>query len=695
MEEERKTPVPARRMSLAVALMSAKRPSINHTAPKMKDENYIRMDHPENAAVQKRPGRLGALEMIRSLDPSRSHMEGRKIPNTEEHSSGNQFEEMSDSESERLLGLTAVSAVQEFRLYHQDIPHPATVLNLVADEQDRDIYSVFDELCNELLCALGDFEASLEEMTIWKDDFLTQTVPSNVKLQLTLLFSRLFRRQNHILDISIRKLENLQFQLNKFKSERRIVLWERLARRMLGNAEEIRTSHGNGCKNEQQDEAVLDLSVARQIQIARSHAPSRQNDYSQLQQESRPPSNLGGRHSAESEHHDRSRSRRRGGKKGKRSTTASVVSPNGNVRKTVVDDYKPGEVEIISDSEDDLDSYSSGSENSTTDDSAASDYEYFGNINSEELGETLSKFIGDSHESQSESTGLDTQKGCFSLQDVMELTLLHAQQLQLLQSEYEERISGLEASMEDLRRQHETSEMEHEQKIRQMQERAQRIAREYMRSVTEAPLQIPERENMAAEPSDEPYVLQEPDRDGKYGNSRKKSKKHSKIKRTVREQKNNSIRVEHSMKRNEYTVRKKPTFTSAPFAMSFLERLRWFTEEKLKNRTHLQGKFTALEMAANEERLEQLRLLNRGSMTEAPQPFNAEFLPYPGSLPVTKARDIWAEQGIATPWGGRFMQQGERDAQPLNILNLFDVAIRSEGRKDVGMAQREPSQNQS
>ena len=40
---------------------------------------------------------------------------------------------------------------------------------------------------------MGDLEASLEDMTTWKDDFLTQSVPSNVKLQLAILFARMLR----------------------------------------------------------------------------------------------------------------------------------------------------------------------------------------------------------------------------------------------------------------------------------------------------------------------------------------------------------------------------------------------------------------------------------------------------------------------------------------------------------------------
>ncbi|KAJ3107555.1 hypothetical protein HDU97_003860 [Phlyctochytrium planicorne] len=166
---EEKPPSVNRRMSLAVALSSTKRPSVYH-APIGNSMMCMRPEPLENITTPKRTGRLGALEIIKSLDQTTPEQK-RAAVNFETVEDGDE-----NLDADRWATLNATSSVNEFRSYQQDIPHPASVLNLVADEQDRDIYTVFDELCNELLCALGDFEASLEEMTIWKDDFLTQTV---------------------------------------------------------------------------------------------------------------------------------------------------------------------------------------------------------------------------------------------------------------------------------------------------------------------------------------------------------------------------------------------------------------------------------------------------------------------------------------------------------------------------------------
>ncbi|KAJ3107554.1 hypothetical protein HDU97_003859 [Phlyctochytrium planicorne] len=296
--------------------------------------------------------------------------------------------------------------------------------------------------------------------------------------------------------------------------------------------------------------------------------------------------------------------------------------------------------EYISDSDAKTESSSFDSEAEEDNESVTptDDYEFFGEIDNDLLNESILKFTNSADRNQEAGT-LDPEKGWFSLQDVMELTLLHAQQMQLLQSEYEERIAVLESTIEDLRKQHDQSEMDHEQKLKQMQERAQRIAREYMRSVTEAPLQIPE--NPTAEAvHDTPLhdVIREVE--PKPQSVKKKSKRSSRPSRASREaSKAAPSRVEMHFRRNEY---------------NFLERLRWFTEEKLKNRQHIQEKFNSIEIAANEERLDQLRLLRKGRSDQEPYAYGAEFLPYPGQPTGPKLRDVWAEQGVMMPWGGRF-----------------------------------------
>ncbi|KAJ3093431.1 hypothetical protein HK100_006615 [Physocladia obscura] len=203
-------------------------------------------------------GRAGAISLIKSLDPTLNS-------NSNSNSSNKLSKDIQTS------GLTADSDVHEFREFHDNIDHPATSLALIAEENDRQVHTEFDQLCNELLENLGDFEASLEELTLWKDDFMGQTVPSAIKLQLTLLFARLFRsksslhepmfelirqvrlysrpwmnkqsallelekdyqRQGHVLDVAIRKLEQLQLQIQRLKSDKKIALWERLCHKIF------------------------------------------------------------------------------------------------------------------------------------------------------------------------------------------------------------------------------------------------------------------------------------------------------------------------------------------------------------------------------------------------------------------------------------------------------------------------------
>jgi hypothetical protein len=101
-------------------------------------------------------------------------------------------------------------------------------------------------------------------------------------------------------------------------------------------------------------------------------------------------------------------------------------------------------------------------------------------------------------------------------------------------------------------------------------------------------------------------------------------------------------------------------FTSSYLAMSFMDRLRLFTEMALNKRKETREKFLHAEMAANEEKLIHTKLISKG---EHQRILTAEFMPAPGSVPNIKTKDIWAEQGnyskfyfkgIHMPWGGRF-----------------------------------------
>ncbi|RKO83035.1 hypothetical protein BDK51DRAFT_32153, partial [Blyttiomyces helicus] len=101
----------------------------------------------------------------------------------------------------------------------------------------------------------------------------------------------------------------------------------------------------------------------------------------------------------------------------------------------------------------------------------------------------------------------------------------------------------------------------------------------------------------------------------------------------------------------------------------------------LQKRNAVREKFKRLEIDANEERLAQARLLDSASrrpseVSAEPSFLPAEFMPMPGTVPPHRLKDVWAEQGINMPWGGRFTV-AQKDLEDINILNLFDVAIRT------------------
>jgi hypothetical protein len=99
-----------------------------------------------------RPGRLAALNVIRSMDngneqdstiplPARSHLNSH---------------------------LSMDSDIEDFQLFMTETRHPAIVIDVLSDPHDKTIVSEFDELCNELLSCLGELEISIEELTLFK-----------------------------------------------------------------------------------------------------------------------------------------------------------------------------------------------------------------------------------------------------------------------------------------------------------------------------------------------------------------------------------------------------------------------------------------------------------------------------------------------------------------------------------------------
>lgn len=101
---------------------------------------------------------------------------------------------LSDLEKSDPVTLTINSMVEDFRAFQSAMRHPGLVLNLIPKDAEKTTTDDFTKICDNVLICLGEFEASLEDMTIWKNDFLKQSVPLGVKLEMTMLFSKLYRR---------------------------------------------------------------------------------------------------------------------------------------------------------------------------------------------------------------------------------------------------------------------------------------------------------------------------------------------------------------------------------------------------------------------------------------------------------------------------------------------------------------------
>ena len=90
------------------------------------------------------------------------------------------------------------AGVDELKTYRDSIPNPLEILQLTEKDLNARVGiqpSEFTELCDEVLTALGDMEDNFEDTLEWKDSFLkAEGIPANIKLELALVLSRLFRR---------------------------------------------------------------------------------------------------------------------------------------------------------------------------------------------------------------------------------------------------------------------------------------------------------------------------------------------------------------------------------------------------------------------------------------------------------------------------------------------------------------------
>ena len=250
--------------------------SISDTAGGMTGGDFLTSMHSVAGVPNRRKSFLVDFSSRRSsfIDPGQRETEsGLVLPSLGSFRKARNIQEDEDwrNESNSSVELSVESSVADFKNYHKKVSHPATIIKVTAPDTDREVFTEFDLLCNEILAVIGELESSLEDMTNWKDDFLKQSVPSNVKLQLATLFSRMLRsksdlhepifelvrqikvysrpwlnkksslmelereyqRHSMVLDVAIRKLEHIQNQMDHLKSEHRVALWERLTSRLF------------------------------------------------------------------------------------------------------------------------------------------------------------------------------------------------------------------------------------------------------------------------------------------------------------------------------------------------------------------------------------------------------------------------------------------------------------------------------
>ncbi|KAI8929926.1 hypothetical protein BC831DRAFT_441618 [Entophlyctis helioformis] len=812
--------------------------------------------------------------------------------------------------------LSIESTLQDFRIFQSAMRHPGALLGLIAKEDDKEVHSEFDDLCNELLIVLGELEASLEDITLWKDDFLKQSVPSAVKLELTLLFAKLFRsksdlhqplfeliksvrlfsrpwrekrhalleleseyqRHYHVLDIAIRKLDNMQAQVKKIRTHHRIGLWERLIQKLIdyegtegddgqyapqqrgrsrtpsllpaaspspaGRPESGRRSParlGDDVANQAAMSASMSanllLSSSRSMSasllklkstiqsyivdepewrknartlvkrfksLVRKNHPGLKKIMPQILQRPLPgpsprlqylstktstivirkrpfpiPRAISCHNfreladyqqemdSLREQEEARSLSKSRGPQvdefgleienaapdadlgdltslrmsnpllRSNSYNTLSELGKRAQLKHPLIKgrtEYDPDTYEV--DFEDEYDSDEMLSE----DDDASDDYsdideKYFKRFHQEDIQEVISSFF-DTHpnkEREMQADGkpqeedvtqhIDTDKEFFTIQEVIELTLLHAQQMHILQSEYSERIARMAGQIEELHQEQVDLNNEWEKRYQQAVDRAQKMTVQtiYQGTGTSGGVGGSAADDLAVVASPEQSLLSSPVARRKPSRlsvgaghaetaSRAKramlhqqqqmqtaetqeddspSSKLAKLKERIERRRQAAIQKGQRMAKPKKRVlppRKLPKFSSTPMAMSFMERLRWFTEMSLRKRAESRNAVVQMEMTANEQRLAHIRRIQNdeaatsitGALSEK-SALMAEFMPMPGTVPTPKVhRDVWAEQGILSPWGGRFKTTTSPlslSTKKINVLNLFDVAM--------------------
>ncbi|KAJ3147557.1 hypothetical protein HDU86_007955 [Geranomyces michiganensis] len=387
------------------------------------------------------------------------------------------------------LKLSMDSSIEDIRKYGQSVQHPGKLMNVLPDEYDREVQTEFDVICNELLNVLGEFETALEEMTIWKDDFLKQTVPSNIKLQLTLLFARLFRsksdlhepmfelikqvrvysrpwlnksfslvelekdyqRQCHLIDVAIRKMEQMQLQIATVRSEKRVALWERLTHKVM----EVYPDYAGQFVDAEPIIPPPVINEPSKEEPKPTSADLKSNVEASDEHLSQASSLSGDSDSDEDDGDDaKNGNKLYGTVKVTPHQKSTATKEDGDLGETMSPQGLHGDDSSDIGREDEDDELESRPDEVFESEGPVEEIEYMGDYDDEDIEEAVNRFLEerpmtfpDALSSEQAERGIEAppaeeqpvgeRKVSFTLQEIMELTMLHGQQMQLLQFEYE------------------------------------------------------------------------------------------------------------------------------------------------------------------------------------------------------------------------------------------------------------------
>ncbi|KAJ3270955.1 hypothetical protein HDV01_007285 [Terramyces sp. JEL0728] len=710
------------------------------------------------------------------------------------------------------------SSIAEIRDFQSNVDHPSNVVGIPLTLPMPVADNIFTKLTNELLENTANVESAIEELMKWKDDFVKQSVPSAVKLEVTILFSKLFRsksdvhqplfelikqvryysqtwavgrekmlilekdyhRHYHVLDVAIKKLELLQSQ-----HHRKIQAQEEMVRELQTKSADqpVDPKAATPIKQEVDVESVRKTPLAK-IQVKSEWENMKQVIKDEILDEPLWRKQTRGIIRAfklllKKQHihlqsilkdyltrpfvqypHLVYLSTRSGTfiqPKSEFPPVRSISVPDltvfykkeeeykeynawlNDIRKSVefdkfgnpIDDEfktKPNPLRkhvranssnccyelsqsttVSTNSSNNINALrvdeDTSSEGSTESGDSDTDYEkkdekYFkALLNTLDFSSAVNNFISkNSHQPGNtvENEGdmiqkFDGAKETFTIKEVIELTLLHAQQLHSIQQEFEDK----EKTMHDLIIQMETErDAEFEsmrQKLIELEQHNEKLSKQFEKPrpysggprVSHAVPVSPKRPASGSAGDSGSVKASFSSKSDSLPASRAQSAgSKMSVKVTA-----HPILIENEPKeikimKRPSAINPKPSFKTTSFKLDFFARLKWFAEKTNLKQNKAREEMQKKERAENERKLAYLNLISYDENTpESDIP--AEFMPMPGSIPAPKAikKFVWSDQGIMVPWGGRF-KITDNNSRRLNVLNLFDVAMIMQSDKD-------------